>query len=254
PLPFDGKGRARTNTMIPLWFRRRLFPLLILFVFSPVGPARAAEREDPAKFVRDHYTKHEVRIPMRDGVRLFTTIYVPRDVSEKNPILLLRTPYSVRPYGKDTYPTSLGPSRHFLEEGYLFVYQDVRGCYMSEGRFVNMTPHVPVKRSAKDIDESTDTYDTIEWLLKNVDGHNGRVGQWGVSYPVFYAAAGMIDAHPALKAVSPQAPIADWFFDDFNHHGAFFLTHAFNFLSVFGTERPEPTTQRGGRFNHGTPD
>src|SRR5207302_4002029 len=144
--------------------------------------------------------------------------------------------------------------RHFRDEGFIFVYQDVRGCYQSEGRFVNMTPHVADKKSVKDVDESTDTYDTIDWLLKNVPGHNGRVGQWGISYPGFYAAAGMIDAHPALKAVSPQAPIADWYFDDFNHHGAFFLTHAFNFMSVFGTERPGPTTQRGGRLNHGTPD
>jgi len=240
--------------MIPLRFPRRLLPVLSLLVLSLAGSARAQEREDPSKFVREHYTKHQHRIPMRDGAKLFTTVYVPRDTSQKYPMLMMRTPYGVRPYDKDQYPPSLGPSGYFRDEGFIFVYQDVRGCYLSEGRFVNMTPHVPVKKSTRDVDESTDTYDTIEWLLKNVPGHNGRVGQWGISYPGFYAAAGMIDAHPALRAVSPQAPIADWYFDDFNHHGAFFLTHAFNFLSIFGTERPEPTTQRGGRYNHGTPD
>jgi uncharacterized protein len=240
--------------MIPLRFPRRLLLVLSLLVPALAGTARAQEREDPSKFVRDHYTKHQHRIPMRDGAKLFTTVYVPRDTSQKYPMLMMRTPYGVRPYDKDQYPPSLGPSRYFRDEGFIFVYQDVRGCYLSEGRFVNMTPHVPVKKSSRDVDESTDTYDTIEWLLKNVPGHNGRVGQWGISYPGFYAAAGMIDAHPALRAVSPQAPIADWYFDDFNHHGAFFLTHAFNFLSIFGTERPEPTTQRGGRYDHRTPD
>ena len=125
---------------------------------------------------------------------------------------------------------------------------------MSEGDFVNMTPHVADKKSKSDIDESTDTYDTIEWLLANIENHNGRVGQWGISYPGFYTAAGMIDSHPALKAVSPQAPIADWFWDDFHHHGALFLPHAFSFLSVFGPARPGLTTQWPPRFDHGTPD
>jgi len=167
---------------------------------------------------------------------------------------MLRTPYSCRPYGEDKYPSRLLPGRHLSEKGYIFVYQDVRGRFMSEGKFVNMRPHIDVKRSKTDVDESSDTYDTIDWLVKNVPNNNGRAGMWGISYPGFYAAAGMIDAHPALKAVSPQAPISDWFFDDFHHHGAFFLTDAFNFFAVFGRARKELTTEWGERFRHGTPD
>ena len=141
-----------------------------------------------------------------------------------------------------------------MEDGYIFVYQDVRGTYMSEGEFINMRPLRAEREKSTAIDESTDTWDTIEWLLENIPGHNGKVGMWGISYPGFYAAAGMIDAHPALQAVSPQAPIADWFFDDFHHHGAFFLPHSFNFLASFGRPRPEPTTERNPSFDHGTPD
>lgn len=206
-------------------------------------------------YVRAHYTKYECRIPMRDGVKLFTAIYIPKDTSQSYPILLLRTPYSVGPYGADQYRENLGPSELLAREGYIFVYQDVRGRYLSEGEFVNVRPHRPDKRSPSDIDESTDTYDTIEWLLQHVPHHNGKVGMWGISYPGFYAAAGMIDAHPALKAVSPQAPIADWFIgDDFHHNGCFFLPHAFNFLAVFGRPRPVPTRQTPPLFQHGTPD
>ncbi|MEJ2082966.1 MAG: CocE/NonD family hydrolase, partial [Acidobacteriota bacterium] len=174
--------------------------------------------------------------------------------SRRYPILLKRTPYSVRPYGADEYPEQLGPSPHFDHEGYIFVLQDVRGCYMSEGNFVNMRPFLPQEHAETSADENTDTYDTIQWLLDHVSGHNGKVGMWGISYPGFYAAAGMIHAHPALAAVSPQAPIADWFFDDFHHHGAFFLVHAFNFLVNFGLPRPEPTPEGHRRFDHGTPD
>jgi putative CocE/NonD family hydrolase len=166
-----------------------------------------------------------------------------------------RTPYSCAPYGENTYPDAIGPSREIMEAGYIIVYQDVRGCYLSEGEFDNMTPHIPVKQGTAEIDESSDTYDTIEWLLANLPNHNGRVGLWGISYPGFYAAASMIDAHPALKASSPQAPIADWWYDDFHHHGAFFLPHAFGFLHTFGQARPEPTTRRNGPlFDFPTPD
>ncbi len=168
--------------------------------------------------------------------------------------MLKRTPYSVSPYGPDEYMKKLGPSPLFSKGGYIFVYQDVRGKFMSGGEFVNMRPHRARKDGPEDIDESTDTHDTISWLLANVEGHNGRVGMWGISYPGFYAAAGMIDAHPALKAVSPQAPIADWYFDDFHHHGAFFLPHTFNFFARFGQPRPELTTEWPERFDHGTPD
>ena len=231
----------------------RLAALLALTLLAT--PAAAGQPPaNPAKFVRDNYTKQEFKIPVRDGVHLFTSVYSPKDTSKTYPILMMRTPYGVGPYGKDAYRFALGPNNQFLTEGYIYVYQDVRGCYLSEGTFVNMTPHVDHKKSPKDIDESSDTHDTIEWLLKNVPNHNGKVGQWGISYPGFYAAAGMIDAHPALKAVSPQAPIADWFYDDFNHHGAFFLTHAFNFLSGFGQARPKPTPTRSRGFAHGTPD
>jgi putative CocE/NonD family hydrolase len=232
--------------------------LLLAVPFLPLAllgvPSSAQEKDDLAQYVKEHYTKQEHLVPMRDGVRLFTSVYVPKDASQKVPILMMRTPYSVGPYGADKFRSSLGPSRLFAREGYIFVYQDVRGCFKSEGLFVDMRPHNPKKASTADTDESTDTYDTVDWLLKHVPGHNGRVGQWGISYPGFYAAAGMIDAHPALKAVSPQAPIADWFFDDFHHHGALFLPHAFNFLASFGQARPEPTVLRPARFDHGTPD
>ena len=205
-------------------------------------------------YAKKHYTKREYQIPMRDGVRLFTAVYTPKNMSKKYPFLLFRTPYSSRPYGEDKFTRRLRGMQKFVEEGFIFVYQDVRGRFMSGGEFVNMTPHVENKKSDSDIDESSDTYDTIEWLLENIPNHNGKAGMWGISYPGFYAAAGAIDHHPALVAVSPQAPIADWWYDDFHHHGAFFLPHSFNFMAVFGKLRPEPTKEWGERFDHGTPD
>jgi putative CocE/NonD family hydrolase len=223
---------------------------LLLVLTAPVARAQDAT----GGFVREHYTKQEVLIPMRDGVRLFTAVYSPKDAGQKYPILMLRTPYSVRPYGKDQFPSSLGPNRLFAKEGYIFVYQDVRGCYRSEGKFVDMRPHLDKKSSKEDVDESSDTYDTVDWLTKNVPNNNGNVGQWGISYPGFYTAAGMIDAHPALKATSPQAPIADWWFDDFHHHGALFLPHMFRFFSSFGQARPEPTTLSANGIDFRTSD
>jgi len=188
-------------------------------------------------------------------VKLHTAVYVPRDSSQRYPLLMVRTPYSVRPYGPDAYPPQLGPNGRFTREGYIFVYQDVRGRFMSEGEFENMTPHRPAKTSPEVTDESSDTWDTIEWLLQHVRGHNGRVGQWGISYPGFYTSAGMIDAHPALRAASPQAPIADWWYDDFHHWGTLFLPHAFNFLANFGVPRLGPVQQYDRYFQgHGTPD
>ncbi|MEM8895590.1 MAG: CocE/NonD family hydrolase [Bacteroidota bacterium] len=203
-------------------------------------------------YIVENYDKLETYITMRDGVRLFTAIYSPKDKSEDYPIILYRTPYSLRPYGTtpDAYRTSLGPSSQFARDGYIFVYQDVRGAYMSEGDFVNMTPHIANKESDQDVDESTDTFDTIEWLISNIEGNNGKVGQWGISYPGFYTSAGMIDSHPALVAASPQAPIADWWYDDFHHNGAFFLNHAFNFFANFGRPRPAPRAERVPRFDH----
>ena len=229
--------------------RRAPLAVLALLLTPAALPAQGLE------YVKAHYTKYEYRIPMRDGVRLFTAVYVPKDDSQTYPILLNRTPYSVAPYGVDQYKDNLGPSPLFGKEGYIFAYQDVRGRMMSEGEFVNMRPHNPAKSGPKDVDESSDTYDTIDWLLKHVPGHNGKVGQSGISYPGFYTAAGMVDAHPALRAASPQAPVTDWFVgDDFHHNGALFLPHCFNFMAVFGKPRPEPTKKFGERFEHGTPD
>ncbi|HEV3236320.1 MAG TPA: CocE/NonD family hydrolase, partial [Gemmataceae bacterium] len=217
------------------------------------APARTETAEKALAEVKSNYTKYEYRIPMRDGKRLFTSVYVPKDQSQKYPILMSRTPYSARPYGADQYRDNLGPSSLFGKSGYIFVYQDVRGRWMSEGEYVNMRPHKPTK-GPKDIDESTDTYDTIEWLVKHLD-NNGKVGMWGISYPGFYTAAGSIDAHSALKAVSPQAPVTDWFVgDDWHHNGALFLPHMFNFMAGFDHPRPEPTKKSGERFDHGTPD
>jgi hypothetical protein len=239
--------------MTSLFHGRRVVVLvgLLAAMLGPVGPSAGQGLE----WVKAHYTKYEHRIPMRDGTRLFTAVYVPKDRSNSYPILLNRTPYSVRPYGIDQFKDNLGPSPLFGREGYIFVYQDVRGRWMSEGEFINMRPHKPAKEGPTDIDESTDTYDTIAWLLKHVPGHNGRVGQWGISYPGFYTTAGMIDAHPALKAASPQAPVTDWFIgDDWHHNGALFLPHAFNFMAVFGRPRPEPISKFDFKFDHGTPD
>lgn len=213
---------------------------------------------DPrADFIRANYSKSEVRIRMRDGVELFTSIYAPNDPdpTKSYPILLSRTPYSVGPYGVSSYKTRLGPSPEFEKNRYIFVFQDVRGRYMSGGDFVNMRPHAPkLNRSTLAIDESTDTYDTIEYLVKSIPGNNGRVGQWGISYPGFYTSAGAIDSHPALRAISPQAPIADWFFDDFHRNGAFVLPMGFGFFSSFGKARPIPTTEPASGFQFPTRD
>jgi len=224
----------------------------------PVSSKMAAQNPQApsADKVRERYTKYEYMVPMRDGVRLFTSIYAPKDTSQKYPFLLTRTPYSVAPYGVDTYRTSLGPSDHFEKEGFIFVYQDARGRYMSEGEFQQVRPHVPTKRSNKDIDESTDTYDTIEWLLKNIPNHNGRAGMVGISQPGFHVAASMIDSHPALKAASPQAPTADYYInDDVYHNGAFMLAANFGFYSGFRPRKGAPELpQQRVQFDMGTPD
>jgi putative CocE/NonD family hydrolase len=219
-----------------------------------VAAASSVYAQQPFE-IKDHYTKQEHMIPMRDGVKLFTSVYIPKDASQKYPIMYDRTPYSVSPYGADGYKTSLGPSAAFATEGYIFVYQDVRGRMMSEGQFEDVRPHNPNKKGAAQVDENSDSYDTIEWLLKNIPNHNGRVGIWGISYPGFYTSMAIIDSHPAIKAASPQAPIADWFIgDDFHHNGTLFLPHAFNFYSGFGLPRPKPTTEFPPPFKHGTPD
>jgi hypothetical protein len=225
--------------------------ILIPVLFALLGILWAQQHES----IQSRYSKREIQIPMRDGKRLFTAVYSPRDKTRAYPILLNRTPYGVWPYGSDSYPFSLGPSEELADDAYIFVYQDVRGSMMSEGKFVNMTPYKPNRNGPQDYDETTDAYDTIDWLIRNVSNNNGNVGIWGISYPGFYAASGMIDAHPALKAVSPQAPIADWFVgDDFHHNGAFYLAHAFAFLSSFGRPRVKPTTRVNSLFEFPTSD
>lgn len=228
------------NTCIPIWSTR----ILIVSVLFTATIARGQEPSALESYIRLQYTKQEHMVPMRDGVKLFTSVYIPRDNTKTYPVLIKRTPYSVGPYGADKYPASLGPSEHFVRSGYIFVNQDVRGRFMSEGVFTQVTPHIADKSKPTDVDESSDAYDTIEWLLKNIGGHNGKAGMYGISYPGFYASAGMIDAHPALVAVSPQAPVADWYFDDFLHHGGFFLAHAFRWLNSNAQDRPKPTTER----------
>jgi len=227
---------------------------------QPHRPLPGGREPDPVRgeYIRAHYAKYEYRIPMRDGVRLFTQVYVPNDAADdrRYPMLMFRTPYSVAPYGGDRYADRLGPTDAYERDGFIFVRQDVRGAHMSEGTYVNMRPQVDAKHGPSDIDESSDTYDTVAWLVKNVPHNSGRVGQWGISYPGFYSSAATIDSHPALVAVSPQAPIADWFRgDDMHRHGAFNLQLSFAFFSGFGKPRPRPTdVEEWEGFDMGTPD
>ena len=245
--------------------RRGVLPGIVAAVLLLLAPAGRTLAQDEGngdlvlkrlEYTRAHYTKYEYRIPMRDGARLFTHVYVPKDKSRPYPIMLLRTPYSVAPYGVDSHRPVLGPSEAFEREGFIFAYQDVRGRFMSEGEFIDMPFRKVPLSGPKDTDETTDTFDTIDWLVRNLPNNNGRVGLWGISYPGFYAAFGMIDAHPALKAVSPQAPVGDVADgDDAFHNGAFFLAANFGFYAVFkqrpgGPERPG----RFLRFDYGTPD
>ncbi len=211
---------------------------LILWI-ALLSVASCAQNAPDTGFVRANYVKAEAFVPMRDGVRLYTAIYSPKDTSEAFPILMSRTPYSCRPYGTENYRTRLGPNTILMKDKYIFVYQDARGRFKSEGKFVEMTPAIDVKRSNKDVDESSDTYDTIDWLLKNTHS-NGKVGIYGISFPGFYSSAALPDAHPALKAVSPQAPMSDEFTgDDCNHNGAFFLLDNYSFYSGFDGPKAE---------------
>jgi putative CocE/NonD family hydrolase len=223
--------------------------LLLLISFAPLLiAAQPVNKADSALFARN-YSKKETYITMRDGVRLFTTIYTPRDKSEKHPILMIRTPYSVGPYGKEYSNLSQRHYVDYLKENYIMVQQDVRGRYMSEGEFEDVRPFNPNKKG-KETDEASDTYDTIEWLLANVPGNNGRVGVTGISYPGFYTTMAALSGHPALKAVSPQAPVTDWFSgDDFHHNGALMVLDAFGFYSSFGKPRPQPTKVAAGGFD-----
>ena len=222
--------------------RFRLFFALaaVLFCFAPC-PTNAQQPElSRSDFIARYYEKREVRIPMRDGVKLHTTVYSPRNKSRSYPILIKRTPYGSKPYGNGQAVGAIGPSKYMEREGYIFVRQDVRGRWMSEGQYDNMRPHVP---GDAEIDESSDTYDTIEWLIRKVPNNSGNAGMWGVSYPGFYCAAALPEHHPALKAVSPQAPISDFFFDDFHHHGAFLLSY-FLATNTFGYQKHGPVAEK----------
>jgi len=232
--------------------RNYAFVLAGLCLIFAIAAAQT-KPESPEFDVREHYTKYEFRIPMRDGVRLFTSVYVPKDTSRSYPFLIDRTPYSVGPYGVDQYRKELGPAVEFDKAGYIFVFQDVRGRYMSEGTFVEMRPHLDIKKSKQDVDDASDLYDTIDWPLKNVPNNNGNAGIWGISYPGFYTSASMIDSHPALKAASPQAPMTDLFMgDDAYHGGAFMLAANFGFYSSFKPQENPQLPKASVPFDFGT--
>lgn len=223
----------------------------LTIVVVPAGRAQDVDR----KWLEEHYTKFEYRVPMRDGVRLRTSVFVPKDDSQRYPIVLTRTPYGIRPYGSSAYPHPSGSFALLAKDRFILAQQDVRGRNGSEGEFVHVRPFLTDRRGTSDVDESTDAWDTVDWLVRNVGGHNGKVGMVGISYPGFYTSMGMIGSHPALKAASPQAPIADWFMgDDFRHQGAVFLPHAFNFLAGFGQKLEQPTRESSRPFDHRTPD
>jgi putative CocE/NonD family hydrolase len=239
----------------------RSFLPLSLLAFGRLLAQTSAQTEVQLAIaaIREDYTKFEYKIPMRDGVKLFTSVYIPKDVfteGKSYPILLERTPYSVGPYGADQYRSGLGPSELFARERFIFAYQDVRGRYMSEGEYTILRPHMPVKNGPEDIDESTDTHDTIEWLIHHLPGNTGKVGMYGISQPGFYVTAGMIDAHPALVAVAPQAPVTDYYMgDDVYHNGAFMLAHRFSFYMGFKPREGEPAPPKPTLpFFFGTPD
>lgn len=213
----------------------------------------AALAQSPGFNVKANYSKSEHQIVMRDGKKLFTIVYAPKDTPQKYPFLIQRTPYGSGPYGADAYKGALGPSPAYMPEGFIFVYQDVRGTFMSEGDFDDVRPFLPNKKKPSEIDEASDTYDTVDWLVKNIPNNNGRAGFYGISYPGFYATMAALAQHPAIKAVSPQAPVTDVFLGDDDHHnGAFFQFESFNFITFFGMPRPSPTTNQFKNFNMGT--
>ncbi len=220
-----------------------LIGLLALCVSQLAAQSAVAD----SAYIRANFTKREVMIPMRDGIQLFTAIYTPKDGTRKYPVLLNRTPYSCAPYGEKAYKTTF-QNMVLARSGYIFVFQDVRGKYLSEGTFMDVRPFN--EQAGNGSDEATDTYDAVEWLTKNLPAGNGRVGVYGISYPGFYSTMAILAGHPAIKAVSPQAPVTDWFIgDDFHHNGAFMLMDAFSFYSGFGKARPAPTTKSAQGFS-----
>lgn len=230
------------------------FIAVVAFLLFPI--ISIAQNADSTWLV-NNYTKKEVAIPMRDGIKLFTTIYAPNNNSEKHPILLTRTPYSVSPYGAKFRPFWYSYQMRYFREGYIMVYQDIRGKYMSEGKFEVVRPFNPNKKTKTDIDEASDSYDTIDWLIKNVKDNNKRVGAFGISFPGFYATMVALSGHPALKAVSPQAPVTDRFFGDDDHHnGVLMLQDAFDFHVAYGFAMPSqpPSRQKKSPFEIQTQD
>jgi putative CocE/NonD family hydrolase len=246
---------SAANFLILNNLMKKLIPIFAFsFLLFALG-SKAQPNTSDADYVKANYTKYEYQVPMRDGIKLFTSVYVPKDQSKKYPIMMDRTPYSVGPYGPDAYKGSLGPSPLFLHDGYIFVYQDVRGRFMSEGIFEEMTPEKEVHKTKKDVDEGTDTYDTIDWLLKHIPGNNGKVGVWGISYPGFFTTTSLLSRHPALAAASPQAPMSDLWRDDGWHNGAFQLVGNFGFYPGFTNRQDDkPTQRRGSRLVYGTED
>ena len=229
----DGAAGAITGTFMQ---RSEKSPLN----FSRVKPEAP---EGSSEWVKSRYQKKEVYIPMRDGIRLFTSIYTPKDTTRRYPLLITRTPYNIEPAGENGTSAAFLFMTHLLPDGYIVVMQDVRGRFMSEGSFVDARPYQPGKKG-RETDDNSDTYDSIDWLVKNVPGNNGRAGIFGVSYDGFYSTLALPAAHPALKAASPQAPVTNWFIgDDWHHNGAFFLMDAFNFYSVHGQPRSKPTRE-----------
>ena len=225
----------------------------IILFFLLVSPFLVSAQNADSLWFVNNYVKQEVTIPMRDGVKLFTAIYTPKDQSEKHPILIERSPYSSAPYGKSYYPYWKTHQLQYAKEGYILVSQDVRGRWMSEGEFMDVRPFNPNKKTKKDIDEASDAYDSIDWLVKNVANNNGNVGVMGTSYLGFYSNMASLSGHPALKAVSPQAPVTDWFVgDDFHHNGVFFQMDAFDFYfgGGFGQPHPKPTPFPAKTYNY----
>ncbi|UCF96678.1 MAG: CocE/NonD family hydrolase [Spirochaetaceae bacterium] len=236
--------------MLPGFRRRIHWFLLLLLLFSAI-PLSA----QGTYYVKEHYTKFEYMVPMRDGIRLFTEVYVPKDLSHEYPILLKRTPYGVGTYGGDLYKSTLGPSASFGRERYIFVYQDIRGKFRSEGIFEHHRPYIRNKAAPQDTDEASDAFDTVEWLTTNISGHNGRVGMWGISYPGWLAVMALIEPHPAVLAVSPQASPGDqWIGDDYYHNGAFRLMYAFDWTWQCAQIREGPTESEPGEYDYATAD
>ncbi|SEA58758.1 hypothetical protein SAMN05192529_1314 [Arachidicoccus rhizosphaerae] len=219
------------------------FCLLILLAFNSIWTVNGQSEVNKA-YIEAHYSKAEFMIPMRDGIKLYTAVYIPKDTTQAYPIMMNRTCYSAGPYGKDKFPERLGPSPEFVKSGFIFVYQDVRGKYQSEGNWTEITPFIDNKKGLQH-DEASDTYDAVDWLIHNIPHNNGKVGVWGISYPGFFATNAALAGHPAIKAVSPQAPVTNWFLgDDTHHNGAFFLMDEVGFDYWFANSTNGPNKEK----------